>query len=832
MLRSILVALLSLILLALPLHAQFVPEDANWDSRFVSPPVMNGAVHAILVVGDDIYVGGAFTQIEGIPANHVAVWHRQTKMWSALGEGTNGPVYSLAMLGDSLYVGGNFMMIGNESANFIAVYRPSDASWFPLGLGINGFVYTMAVHGDDLYAGGEFEAANDVFARNIARWNGTAKKWYSLGTGAGTRPGDGVHAIVIDGDSLYAGGYFDIAGGNICNHIARYGLNDTTWRRLGSAQSSGIAVQPGAGQAPRVRALAIDGDYLYVGGRFDSAAGTSAHNTARWNISGNAWSEVGTAIGDPSTYSVTALGVVGEELYVGSRDYPATSDARNAPYLMRWHLTGGGWVPVGAGVNDSVLVIAVDNGRLYVGGAFSRGGTVAVNGVAAWDASTSLWSGLHATPGFAPNNTVHAMARLGTDIYVGGDFIVAGDTTVNRIAKFDGTRWTPLGSGLNGRVLAIAVSGTKVYVGGLFTRAGSTDALNVAVWDGTTQQWGTLGNGVNGEVSSIAVDGNNVYIGGSFTVAGSADANKVALWNGTAWSALGTGDENGVTGTVKAVALVDGDLYVGGNIFKAGTVSVDFIARWNRTTSSWSALAEGVGGPVYAIAGRGKELFVGGDFQVAGTTSTRNIARWNIATAEWESLGDGVNSTVYAIGVAGPNLYIAGDFTMSGTVGVGHIALSDGQPASAWKALGSGLTGYAGRDSVAIALAVSGQGAYVGGTMLSAGEKPSVHFGHWTAPPASAPGEAIALSRSLILRDPQPNPSVSTTTISFLQRRAGYVQMRLLSVDGTEVQRPVDGWSPSGEHALRIDLASLPSGTYFCFLRLDDESAVVTMVRE
>src|SRR5262245_10444890 len=72
------------------------------------------------------------------------------------------------------------------------------------------------------------------------------------------------------------------------------------------------------------------------------------------------------------------------------------------------------------------------------------------------------------TPG-----AVNAIAISGSNVYVGGTFNAAGDISVNYIAKWDGTTWSTLGSGMNGFVCALAVAGNgDLYGGGTFITAG------------------------------------------------------------------------------------------------------------------------------------------------------------------------------------------------------------------------------------------------------------------------------------------------------------------------------------------------------------------------
>ena len=45
---------------------------------------------------------------------------------------------------------------------------------------------------------------------------------------------------------------------------------------------------------------------------------------------------------------------------------------------------------------------------------------------------------------------VYALAVSGTDLYAGGYFTTAGGVAANYIAKWNGSAWSALGSGMNG----------------------------------------------------------------------------------------------------------------------------------------------------------------------------------------------------------------------------------------------------------------------------------------------------------------------------------------------------------------------------------------------
>ncbi|MBI4788414.1 MAG: hypothetical protein HY782_15390 [Chloroflexi bacterium] len=67
-------------------------------------------------------------------------------------------------------------------------------------------------------------------------------------------------------------------------------------------------------------------------------------------------------------------------------------------------------------------------------------------------------------------------------IYVDGNFTLAGSADANYIARWDGSNWSALGSGLNGYATAITTGGGSVYAAGNFTTAGAKASYHFARW--------------------------------------------------------------------------------------------------------------------------------------------------------------------------------------------------------------------------------------------------------------------------------------------------------------------------------------------------------------
>ncbi len=74
----------------------------------------------------------------------------------------------------------------------------------------------------------------------------------------------------------------------------------------------------------------------------------------------------------------------------------------------------------------------------------------------------------------------------GPALYGGGLFTTAGGVAANFIARWNGSSWSPQGSGMNDTVLALSVfddgGGPALHGGGLFTTAGGAAANRFAKW--------------------------------------------------------------------------------------------------------------------------------------------------------------------------------------------------------------------------------------------------------------------------------------------------------------------------------------------------------------
>ena len=671
-------------------------------------------------------------------------------------DGLNGPVHALAVWDDgggpAVCAGGQFSVAGKVAASNIACWRGS--AWRPLvgplGNGVNDDVRALAVWDDGsgpaLYAAGFFTAAGGVPAGFVARWNGFG--WSGVGGGVD----DGVRALAVwddgSGPALYAGGFFVHAGGAPANHVARW--DGAAWSALVDGAADGV---DGAVHALLPHADAI-GPALWVGGDFLTAGALTANRVARW--SGTFWSSLtgpsGTGVSGPVSVLAPYDDGTGPTVYVGGHFRLAGSLVVN--HVARWD--GESWAPLpgplDVGVSGPVQALAVhDDGggeALFVGGYFDQAGGSSASGVARWDGAGWSTSG-----GVYGPAEVSALLDVddqnGGALVAAGPFTWAGNAPAQRVARWAGGEWSPLGlpptNGMSDRVSALAVfddgGGNQLYAGGRFWYSGCSRGLGLARWNGVS--WSTPepheGNRLGGYLYGLAVhDGGNgpaLYVGGTVWL-GDPTAYQVAGWDGRTWTALPRFAYTWSDPYVWALASFDPgsgpELYAGGLFQSAGGAPVNHIARWDG--GSWLPLAGpggvGVDNEVYALAvyddGGGPDLYAGGMFLTAGGVTVNRVARWD--GSSWSALtgpsGTGTSGTVTALAVwddgGGPALYVGGSFVAAGGTTVNSVARWDGV---AWSALvGPAATGVgSGVKALTVHDLGDGPRLFVGGSFSYAG---------------------------------------------------------------------------------------------------------------
>lgn len=481
-------------------------------------------------------------------------------------------------------------------------------------------------------------------------------------------------------------------------------------------------ISPLPGATGEIRAVAFNGDYMYIGGDFTSIT-TPAHYAAQFDTLGsgtllpNALPPI--AGGDVRAVVPDAMGgfyIGGSFTHVGGQPL-----ARLA-YINPDGSVSSTFTP--AVGNNLVTSLALHNGVLYLGGTFTQLGGELRGRLGAVNAQTG------ALLDWNPNasSTVNALAISGTTLYVGGSFTTFMEATVNRnrLAAFDlnslGNEnrglisWNPNASS---SVNTLVVSGSTVYVGGNFTQVGEQPRNRVAAigTDGMLTGWNPNANNV---VSAIAVSGSTVYLGGSFTIlsAGTVTRNRLAAVNlsdgaVTSW-------DPGANNTVNAVTVVGTTVYVGGLFTQidgenrtgvaAVRASTGAVTGWSPTLATSS---------VNVIVPAGNNLIVGGNFVGVNLIPRSRIAEIDLRTGAYTARTFEVtDGSVRALTVHNNILYAGGTFTQASGSTRNRLA--------AWDLVDATLSNWNpnAADGQVNTLLANGDVLYVGGTFTTVGGQP------------------------------------------------------------------------------------------------------------
>jgi hypothetical protein len=558
-----------------------------------------------------------------------------------------------------LVIGGSFDYVGGIPAARVAAWDGS--AFHALGAGMNADVWALTVWNGELVAAGSFTTAGGAPAPAVARWNGST--WQPVGAGLSSA---GILALIVHNGELFAGGQISVGGGWPTSHVARW--DGTAWHALGTGPVGGV-----------VQALTVFNGEIVAG--TDSAV-------ARWD--GVAWQTLGIMSPPPNDLGVTGcwrLAVWNGELIAGGGFVGV--GAVTVGNLARWN--GTSWQSVGGGTYSPITGLTVVAGLLVV--AESRAAVMTWNGAA--------FTTIGALASATTNGVVYALALHAGQLFAGGDFPWIGGAPASRVASFDGSVWSPVGTGMNAAVSGFTTAYGDLVAGGWFTSIPGGLANGVARWNGSS--WASLGSGVDpAAVWAIGTWNGNLVAGGPFTTAGGIPAAHVAMWGGSGWLPLG----GGAGGDVRALAEWNGELHAA-TLAVPGVPGTQGISRWNGT--AWLPMGVPLNaGFATVLCPYNGELVAAGSFGIFGL-AVSHVASWN--GTSWSALGGGVTGTpsglmpITSLVAHGGDLYAGGNFTTAGGVPAPGIARWDG---IAWHAVGSGFTSVTALGTVGAALVAAG----------------------------------------------------------------------------------------------------------------------------
>ncbi|MBI5169573.1 MAG: hypothetical protein HZA61_08805 [Candidatus Eisenbacteria bacterium] len=734
------------------LHVRADGTLADW------APAPNGNVNAMTFAGGRLYVTGAFTQIGGESRNGVAAIDTGTAAafaWNPVP--ATGTVRDFLLANGKLYAYGSFRSMNGEPRAAIAAFDPASGALLPdVPSGpdrqASGQLLSLAANSDRLFLSGDFSYLSPPtgsFARlDTVSGNptspfedvvGTVRTivpdgnggWFFGGSVTNARgqartnllhvnadgtlapwtpsPNGEVRALALCGDTLFVGGAFTYCDGQFRPYLAAY------------QASTGVLLSAPPAPSSVVHALVRSGDRLFVGGAFTTMGGTSRYGLAsldwrRMLLSAQQPWGCGNGV-NALTASATALyagGIIGAITPVSS-GFMHADTAGTITYTEPLGISGTGQAVVSDGA-----------GGWYVGGSFAAPGVSVTSNLLHVRADETLGP-------LAPdvNGTILALLRSGTTLYLGGTFtsvngspragLAAIDVTTGALLPFDAA----LSSGAS--VRALTLLGDSLYVGGAFTAAGGqprASAACVQAATGSLFAWDPQLSRTGGtpSVRKFVHSGGVLWTAGRFShAAGQPRGNVAALDAVTAAPGAWTVDV--ITAQETTVEVLGNTVFVGGDFATVNGQPVSNLVALDATTGiklpTWSAQPNGA---VRVLQLHGGTLYLGGEFDFVNAAMRMRVAALNASTGTLLGWAPVANTFVYSIARDGNRVAMAGAFGTGNSITVHNavgFSLASGRP-----------NGFAPNvDGEVTALGTADGVVYVGGSFVTINAVTRVRLG-------------------------------------------------------------------------------------------------------
>jgi trimeric autotransporter adhesin len=778
--------------------------------------------------------------------------------------GADGDVLAIAPVGNTIYIAGSFRSVGPNSGGGVPLDAGTAASpsAYPR---VTGIVWTVVADGHGgWFIGGTFSTVGGQPRQNLAHIgsSGADANWRADVDGK-------VATLALAGNILYVGGEFGTVGGKPRHNIAAVSAStgaSLPWAPDASDSSSVYG--------SRVSALAVSGDTIYVGGRFDWIGGAR-----RWYIAAldsatglalewapDADAEVmSLTLGDSTVYAGGSFFSLG-----GARRWLVGAVDARTGRVTPWDPHGHGYYTEYTG-NSYVSCLLADGDRIFVAGNFDSIGGAPRGGLAALDVGTgtaTVWNPISGprSPPYNPPGS-QAMTLRGGALYVGGWFSTMNGQDRQSLAAFDATSgalldWNPH---LNGVMCAVGAQGNVVYAGGQIALLGGwRHRAGLAALDAATGQvkpWNPNPDG--SQVRSMVIKNGAVYVSGNFSSVGGQPRSWLAAvdtldgqalpWNpganDVAMSLVPRGDtlymcgyftqvagqsrpylaavtlDTGVAtswnpvagGPVFSMVLGEQAAYVGGLVYSIGGVRRDEGAAVDLATGAPTPFNLNTGGGiVHSLLLSGSTLFVVGNFGSLNGVPRTSIGSVDAETGQATAWNPDVRNwsvvypQVYALALRDSDLWVGGDF--SALNGQSRFGLGALDVAT-----GATRGWDPGTDARVLSLTTTPNGVYAGGMFSQAGGLPCNGL---AAILDSLPTVLIrANTRAVSLGPISPNPVRSEAAAVITLGVSLSVDVALFDVQGRRIATLLDGVALSaGPHLLSIHPREWPSGV--CFLRV------------
>lgn len=623
-------------------------------------------VHAMVATNGTAYVGGEFSYV-GAPNGAIGTIDLGT------GEPATGWHY---VLGGQVYaavpdnnggwfVGGSFSFVPEINRKTLIHIRADgslDAEWDPQP---NEDVWSLALDGTTLYAGGLFTTIagrNQKYLAALDAGSGQLKEWQP-------NPNDRVFTTILSENRLYVGGRFTQMGETERTYLAAFD------------RTTGVLLDWKVQSDNWVGTIVPAGELLYVGGAFENIGGGNRPHLAALNAN----SGLATSWNPQPDANVNAIVAGPSSLYVGGLFKRIGGEAREG--LAEITLDNGtptAWNPAPEfGHSTHIQELLLHEGKLYVGGDFTRMAGAPRSRLAVFDAATGRLDAAD----FGADSIVFTLSVAGQKLFIGASGRSVGGVARSKLAALElqtgqVKSWKPvIGSRPESRVFSLALAGDTLYLGGEFGAVGTEDRSNVAAVDSDTGATRTWAPAVRGKVSSLVAYKDLILAGGEFMEIDNHPPRTLAAFHKD--TGVNQGWDFFNSGMVASMALEGDTLFLGGLLFNfvgqeprwRGFAALDLESLQPQT---WSPVIPD-SQRVTALITRSNVVYAAGSFPSVNGVPRNRLAAIDAGSGEvlpWNPAAQAAAINPLSLATSGQTIFIGGGFaTLGGKARNGFAAV-------------------------------------------------------------------------------------------------------------------------------------------------------------
>ncbi|TGL21728.1 hypothetical protein EHQ46_07700 [Leptospira yanagawae] len=490
--------------------------DPNFNAP--SPTIVSHYIEAMELDGGYLYIGGNFTNLDGVARTGIARLNAQTgsldSTWNPSIAGGSQSVFVLRKSGDHLYVGGRYTIINGFTRNSLARFSLStgvlDNLWAASTVvndAIRDLAFGRLTTGTDVVL-----AVGDVSIPQLYAFqqsNGAVPVGWNV-----TFSGGNAYTVKFHQDKIIIGGGFTHVNGVSTGRLAV--LNNTN----GAIVSGFVNINANN----EIDSSIIINNQLIFFGQFTSVSGLERNYAAAINLDNYSLTDFNPNFTHVGSVDNNKASLISDNRLVVPGSFTSANGVRRQHLAEISRITGKvtDWNPK---VDLAVLKIKSFGTKIYITGAFSS------------------YNDEPKTQGVVSLNQ--------------NDLSLTSD-------RFDLTT--------NPYVEDVCVGESKVFMGGSFDNAQGIAKYNMAAFDKSTgiidSSWSATVT--SGSVSSILEKDGFLYVGGGFTAIGGVSSNNLHRINASNGQSSGLFYSNLPDNAVSAQAIWNNQLYFVGSFINYG----------------------------------------------------------------------------------------------------------------------------------------------------------------------------------------------------------------------------------------------------------------------